>query len=471
MQLLHSRNAWYYREGPEPTVDFCLWVLQVDGLRVPPFDQHPDGDGSLRALGLTAADWQTWFLRVLDPAQREQDVEQLQQLLLAEYLRITNMDRDQLKRRHQADALKISTDPPLPPPPPFYPHQASWHGGDAIKQRLIELEAHYQQMESQREKESEALERSLLWQERKMRPRLYDELKPYHHHLPPLNIYLAAYAFPLDYLVTPATLLMTVQAGQPDPREYRERVLAAAAELAAHPKRRKQPSAYLAYTRNEVGSGQFVAYRSYERKLTPPPPPPKPEPPRFDDPLKQMVVEELRDERTFEIDLSTIQFLREKQRPGWRLYEVTFQEADGEPQRMVVILEQSDDNSWRCNGGGSSADMQQRWSELVAPVHDHPLLFLNTQWFSFEHQQYLQSAHGHVIDNGFHVERVRLVNKAGQALEDTVEDGYVFFACTPKELVQLPMQAELYDHLGKLVWQQKIPDQGLPPWLKVRYQH
>lgn len=67
MRLLHSRNSWHYRQGSDPTVDFCLWVLQVDGLHVPPFDQHPEGDGSLRALGLTALDWETWFLRVLDP--------------------------------------------------------------------------------------------------------------------------------------------------------------------------------------------------------------------------------------------------------------------------------------------------------------------------------------------------------------------------------------------------------------------
>ena len=80
MRLLYSRDDWSFAgDFLEPSLDFCLWVLQVDGLRVPPFDQHPDGDGSLRAIGLTAENWQAWFLRVIDPEQRERDVKHLQQ--------------------------------------------------------------------------------------------------------------------------------------------------------------------------------------------------------------------------------------------------------------------------------------------------------------------------------------------------------------------------------------------------------
>lgn len=59
--------------------------------------------------------------------------------------------------------------------------------------------------------------------------RLYDELKPYHTRIPALAIHLVAYEYPLDYLVPPATLIMTVQEGQPDFQEFRERVLAGAA--------------------------------------------------------------------------------------------------------------------------------------------------------------------------------------------------------------------------------------------------
>jgi hypothetical protein len=469
MHLLHSRNSWHYRQGSDPTVDFCLWVLQVDGLYVPPFDQHPGGDGSLRALGLTADDWQTWFLRVLDPAQSKQDVEQLRQLHMAAYLKTTNEpDMEHLQKRYQAEQLKISTDPPLPPPPEFYHYQASWQGSITVKNRLLELEAQYKQVASERDRLRGGVERALSREERKATTRLYDDLKPYHNRIPPLNICLALYEYPLDYLVSPATLIMTIQEGQPGPQEFRERVLAAVAELAEQTKQRRKPSTF---TRKEVSAGQFVAYRGYARKPIPPPLP-RPEMPRLKDPLKQMVLEELGDERNFYgiVDLATVQFVREKQRPGWRLYEVTFQEIDGEQHRQTAILQQNDDGSWRWNGGGSSSDMQNQWSKIFAPVRDHPLIFLGTIGANFGDQQFLQTAHGDVIDNGFHVAVVRLVNDAGQVLEDAVEDGYVFFACKPEEQVQLPMQAELYDRQGKLVWRQKIPDNGLPPWLKLRHQ-
>lgn len=464
MHLLHSRHSWHYRQGSHPTVDFCLWVLQVDGLHVPPFDQHPEGDGSLRALGLTEDAWQTWFLRVLDPVQSKQDVEQVRQLHLAEYLKISRKpDLEHLQRRREAELLKVSTNPP----PEVSYHLASWTGSTAIKDKLIELEKQYRQVAHQRDRWREGVERLLHREERKDATRLYDELKPYHHRIPPLNICLVTYESPLDYLVAPATLLVTIQEGQPGWQEFRERVLVAVVELAAQADRRRRPSAY---TRIGGGADHFLAYRKHERTSVPPPPK-RLVMPRPNDPFRQMVVEELWDERSLHgpADPATLRFLREKQRPGWKLYEITFQELDGEQQRMIFILEQKDDGSWR-TGGGTSSDMQNQWPNIVVPVRDHPLLFLGTQGFTMDHRQYLHLAHGDVIDNGFHVERVRLVNDAGQVLEDIVENGYVFFACKLEEQVQLPMQAELYDRQGKLVWRQKIPDQGLLPWLKRRHQ-
>lgn len=468
MQLLHSRHSWHYRQGDNPAVDFCLWALQVDGLRVPPFDQHPDGDGSLRTLGLTADDWQVWLLRTLDPVQSKQDMEHLQQLHLTEYLKISGEpDLEHLKRRHQEEQLKISTDPPLPPPPEFCHYQASWQGSLAIKNKLIELEKQYRQNTQKQEKLRESVERSLSREEDKAATRLYDELKPYHNRIPPLNICFVAYESPLDYLIAPATLLITIQEGQPGLQEFRERVMSAVAELATHQRRSK--SAYTRIARIEGSADQYIAYRKHKRASSLPALV-IPEMPRLDDPFRQMIIEELWNERRHHrpVDPATLRFLREKQRPGWRLYEVTFQELDGEQRRMIFMLQQKDDGSWRYYGGGTSSDMQNQWSKVFAPVRDHPLLFLGTQGSIMDNRQYLQIAHGDVIDNGFQVKRVRLVNKAGQILEDVVEDGYVFFACKLEEQVQLPMQAELYDQEGKLVWRQKIPEDGLPPWLKFQ---
>jgi hypothetical protein len=278
-------------------------------------------------------------------------------------------------------------------------------------------------------------------------------------------VYFVWYEHPLDYLVPPATLIMTVQDSQPNPQEFHERVLAAAAELAARPGRRGRRSLY---SRMREPVGQFsTTYRRHERKPAPPQPA-KQEIPRLTDPARQAVLEELSNRSFYGIvDLATLQFPREKQRPGWKLYEVTFQEIDREQHRMIFLLQQNGDGSWHLDSGGNSIDMQHEWPEIVAPVRDHPLIFLSPHGIYLDNQTHLLTAYGDVIDNGFHVKQVCLVNDAGQILEDTVEDGYVFFACTLELRVQLPMQAELYDHQGKLVWQQAVTiDGGLPPWLQ-----
>ena len=60
-----SLGGWHYGTGFAGGVDFCLWVLEQDGLRVPPFDRHPDGDGRLREAGLDADAWFAWLHQVV----------------------------------------------------------------------------------------------------------------------------------------------------------------------------------------------------------------------------------------------------------------------------------------------------------------------------------------------------------------------------------------------------------------------
>ena len=53
----HPDPLFFLSLGMGSAIDFCVWVLEKDGLRVAPFDQHPDGDGSLRSRGMTAEAW------------------------------------------------------------------------------------------------------------------------------------------------------------------------------------------------------------------------------------------------------------------------------------------------------------------------------------------------------------------------------------------------------------------------------
>jgi hypothetical protein len=439
MQLLYSRNAWFYSLGFNIMIDFCIWVLQVDGRHVRPFDQHPDGDGSLRATGLTGEDWQSWLLRVIDQQNK----------------------RKQLLHQHVPSPKDLFS---ILSPEGHHPPSA-WIGSTAVRNKLNELWVQYGPISNQRKRRELELTRALNKVERNSNKRLYDELKPYYTRIPPLTIYEIAYEYPLDYIVAPATLLMSVQEGQPEPQEFNERVLAAAAELAAYPARR---SRQVVYTRVVDNSDRSVAaYCRHARKAVPPAPP-RPAVPRPKDAARQVVFEELADEYSFVIaDLATAQFLREKNRPGWRLYEIAFQEIDGEQCRQIVILRQNADSSWRHVSSSSSSDMQNQWSRIFAPVRDHPLIIL---WYQGGNGPDVHTLHayGNVIDNGFHVERVRLVNNVGLVLEDIVEDGFVFFAYEQKQEIELPMQAELYDNGGKLVWSQTVfSPGGLPPWLRL----
>jgi len=453
MQFQHSRSAWFYRMGFAAVIDFCVWILQVDGLQVAPFDQHPDGDRTLRFAGLTDEDWQAWFLQVmrLNAQWEEQRNEFHQALQRRAQEDPSNLFADQARRQF----LEMQTPP------------SAWKGNTEVRERLNTLWEQYGPVSSQRKMRETELAMALRKGERTSHKRLYDELRPYHKRLPPLNICLIDYEQPIDYLVPPATLVMTIQEGQPEPEEFRERVIAAVAELAAQPGKRKDASPY---SRGGITTGSFTpTYRMHARKPLQPAPP-RQEITRLADPLRQMVIDALIGDRPSygSVDPASVEFLREKRQPGWQLYEVLFQETDGEQHRMIVLLQQDDDGIWHWRSGGTSSDMQHHWSEIFAPVHDHPLLFLSFSIHDDSRQQYQLLAYGDVIDNGFHVELVRLVAKTGQIIEDRVEQGLVFLAMQQNQPFPLPMQAELYNNEGKLVWRQTAPDDGMPPWLRVR---
>src|SRR4029077_3721424 len=44
---------------------FPVWCLMADGLRVGPFDQHAEGNGRLRQLGLDANSWRHWMITIV----------------------------------------------------------------------------------------------------------------------------------------------------------------------------------------------------------------------------------------------------------------------------------------------------------------------------------------------------------------------------------------------------------------------
>ena len=54
-----------YSYGGNWNVCFPVWCLMADGLRASPFDQHAEGNGRLRELGLDASSWRRWITTIV----------------------------------------------------------------------------------------------------------------------------------------------------------------------------------------------------------------------------------------------------------------------------------------------------------------------------------------------------------------------------------------------------------------------
>jgi hypothetical protein len=59
-------EAFTWGEDAFPPIDFAVQALVRDGMPVPPFDAHDDGDGTLRAGGLTPEAWRAWVSALVD---------------------------------------------------------------------------------------------------------------------------------------------------------------------------------------------------------------------------------------------------------------------------------------------------------------------------------------------------------------------------------------------------------------------
>jgi hypothetical protein len=452
MHLLHSKDTWGFSEDFSREIDFCVWVLEVDGLHIPPFDQHPDGDGSLRALGLDGENWQSWMVRVAD-------------LQYQQHQALQRLPKNRPPTTLDWNGLLI---------PDARGPAAVWTGNAALSERLATLWEQYQPLANEREKayRKQSMKQQQLQHEQKIN--LWQDLKPYHARIPTLNLYMVHYVQPLNYLIPPITALMTFRDGQPDLAGFREQLLDAAAGLSAPTtSRRRIQTGYVpsVYTPPDQ---PVPLYKTYMRNSLPPTPPRPKVHIVVANELKQVVLDHLENKDYIygDVDLTTVRFRREKAIPGWQLYYVDFEEFDGHKHSNLALLKQHNDGSWRFRSFGSEGkDAHDIVAQLGIKVHDHPLLFLSGGWSSSGNaiKEYELTAHGEIIDNGFGVTRVRLLSEDGQSFEDTVQDGLVLFAVVQDHEVKRPMQAELYNKNGELVWRETVLDNRPPSWLTSRH--
>lgn len=141
----------------------------------------------------------------------------------------------------------------------------------------------------------------------------------------------------------------------------------------------------------------------------------------------------------------TLRFIKERSLPGRKAYIVVFENEQGNEVYFTCYVEQDAQELWQFRGaagdgmmGGTPGPvMEQAWANLGGggmPDHFY--------------------AGGLVADHDRHIVRVRLIAKNGTILEDQVESGMVLFISEHR--IDLPIQAELYDDTGTLIYSHKV---------------
>ncbi len=199
-------TSWHWSEDALPPVSFCVHALVLDGLRVPPFDRHADGDGRLRDLGLDAATWRAWVAAVLE-----------QRAIAGDYARTlaTPDARGPLLERVRAAGEVLRA------PGSFCP------ASQELRARLNELFADYAPAgEEWKRRMSEA---SRLHGSGSQQRALWKALTPFHDRLATLSVFLVEYDVPAVMPLPPTSCLIAPYA---EPEGFGRQVVAAATALA-----------------------------------------------------------------------------------------------------------------------------------------------------------------------------------------------------------------------------------------------
>jgi hypothetical protein len=141
----------------------------------------------------------------------------------------------------------------------------------------------------------------------------------------------------------------------------------------------------------------------------------------------------------------TLRFIKERSLPGRRAYIVVVEDHQGHAVHFTCYVEQNSSGAWQFRGaegdgimGGNPGPVVERaWANLGGggmPNHFY--------------------AGGTVANHGQNVTRVRLIAHNGTVLEDSVDDSMVLFLTD--QPVDLPIEAELYDQTGQLLYRHKV---------------
>ena len=180
MKQQSQEPAWQWSSDLNLGVNFCVWVLQGDGLAVPPFDRHPAGTLVLQQAGLTADAWRAWV----------QNVVNRQDALRETVARGASME--------EQSAAALAAYNPTP----------AWEGAPEVRAELERLWAQYERNEGATWKRESIGVYGQSQLTRRMIGELYYNLKPFQERLRTLRVYPVDYAWSLVYPVPPVSLLI-----------------------------------------------------------------------------------------------------------------------------------------------------------------------------------------------------------------------------------------------------------------------
>jgi len=199
-----------FNVGYSDEFDFCVWALLVDGLHVLGFDTHLGGDGSIRAVGLTAERWHNWVAELVG---------------------------DKVLRRETLVLMMEAVDSKGPDARHLYPKQREFferwqqresEGAPLLRERLTLLRERHARKPST----TGLLGAGMTPQDFAVRRKDRAAVWPYLERTGPLTFYMVTYPVPAYHLVRPCTVIFGTNEEFGDTDARAAAMAAAAAELA-----------------------------------------------------------------------------------------------------------------------------------------------------------------------------------------------------------------------------------------------
>ncbi|MBO0789669.1 MAG: hypothetical protein J2P36_01795 [Ktedonobacteraceae bacterium] len=191
MHEVGIQNPWTLRRDISVAVNFGVWVLEKEGLHVPPFDVHARGNGFLDRAGFQKEQWQEWIAHIVNRQ------EQFHSALL------------------QSPSQGIVV-PPFSSSDP----STSWPGNERTRGRLQAL---WQQYLPQAGKQKKRV-RMLAQQLQGFDQQLWNDLQVYQTRLPSLIFYLIEYRQSVIYPVPPHSLVVSLVNGSLEVKDLCRRI-------------------------------------------------------------------------------------------------------------------------------------------------------------------------------------------------------------------------------------------------------